>query len=892
MMAKKMTKVFLSVLFSLCSLLMLTGIALTATFTVNTTNDTVDVAPGDGSCADSNGNCSLRAAIMEANAFPGADTIHVPSGRYILSLDPVDGFDDSAAGGDLDITGDLTLIGAGAETTIIDGDNKYQVFHTRAKVTLSGITVTRGYQGCGDGGGIVNAYGALTIADSIITGNSANQCGSTGGNGGGVCNDGYYKNAQLTIINSTVSNNLARGSNPLGGGIVSSKVGSGTVSLTIINSTITGNNAGQWGGSGYGGGIANSGGTLEIRGSVISNNGAHSGGGLRIWQEDDTITITDSTISGNTAWNISGLWSGSGGGIFAVVNNLTITNSTISGNATSYGAEGGHSAAGIQIQQGNVTIANSTVSGNNASRTDVGMTGGIINGGALTVISSTITNNRGSVGGINRIAGTVMLSNSIVANQAVGPNCSGTITSNGYNLDSDGTCSLNASGDIPNGTANLGLLSDNGGKTRTHALLTGSQAINAGNNAMCTSSPVNGKDQRGFSRWDGACDMGALESMPLHQLTLNTLGPGHGQITANLGKINCPGICADQLPENMAVTLTVTIEPGSAFTGWRGNCSGENTTLQFVMDEDKACIATFNLYPLILDFNADRKADIRWQHPATGTFAIWLMDGSAVGSVGILGSIPTDWEIKGMGDFDGDGRYDILWQHPDTGTVAFWFLDGATITSVGVTGTAPRDWEIKGVGDFDGDGESDILWQHPATGTIAIWIMDGASVVSLGIPGSIQEEWEIKGIGDFDGDRNSDILWQNSATGNLILWMMNGISISLAKDFDSVPGDWQVKSLGDFDGDGKFDILWQHPSSGTVAIWFMEGASISSIEIPGAVSTDWQIKGSGDFNGDSKSDILWQHNSTGTLAIWFMNGSTISSIGVPGAVPLDWNIMN
>ena len=56
------------------------------TFTVNTTSDTVDKNPGDGVCADINNQCSLRAAIMEANAFPGTDTIMVPNGTYTLTI--------------------------------------------------------------------------------------------------------------------------------------------------------------------------------------------------------------------------------------------------------------------------------------------------------------------------------------------------------------------------------------------------------------------------------------------------------------------------------------------------------------------------------------------------------------------------------------------------------------------------------------------------------------------------------------------------------------------------------------------------------------------------------------------------------------------------------------
>src|SRR5437660_359344 len=93
--------------------------AQAATFTVDSTLDAVDAHPGDGVCATATNVCTLRAAIQEANALAGADTINVPAGMYTLSIPG--SFEDEAATGDLDITDDLTLIGAGARSTIIDG---------------------------------------------------------------------------------------------------------------------------------------------------------------------------------------------------------------------------------------------------------------------------------------------------------------------------------------------------------------------------------------------------------------------------------------------------------------------------------------------------------------------------------------------------------------------------------------------------------------------------------------------------------------------------------------------------------------------------------------------------------------------------------------------------
>ena len=88
------------------------GAAEAATIIVNTTADAVDANPGDGVCDDGTGNCTLRAAIMEANALAGADTITVPAGTYTLAIAGTD--EDAGATGDLDITDDLTIVGAGA----------------------------------------------------------------------------------------------------------------------------------------------------------------------------------------------------------------------------------------------------------------------------------------------------------------------------------------------------------------------------------------------------------------------------------------------------------------------------------------------------------------------------------------------------------------------------------------------------------------------------------------------------------------------------------------------------------------------------------------------------------------------------------------------------------
>ena len=259
-------------------------VAHAANFTVNSTADAVDAIPGNGLCATAGAVCTLRAAIQEANALAGADTITVPAGTYTLSI-PGAG-ENANASGDLDITGDLTINGAGASTTTIHGGALDRVLHiVGVTVEISGATITNGPLYDQDGVGIFNS-GWLTIDSSIVSGNIANG----GHNGAGILNSGT-----LTLNSSTVSGNY---STFRGGGIYNT--GGGTANLN--NSTVSENFAGR------GGGIYN---------DLTSH-----------------LTLNNSTVSGNTAPTI-------GGGILnngaATLKNTIVANSPSSGNCGSEG---------------------------------------------------------------------------------------------------------------------------------------------------------------------------------------------------------------------------------------------------------------------------------------------------------------------------------------------------------------------------------------------------------------------------------------------------------------------------------------------------------------------------------------------------------------------------
>src|SRR5947207_357778 len=212
-------------LIALAILLPLPHASAYGTFTVNSLGDTTDAAPGDGMCDDGTGNCTLRAAITEANVgvIPVATINIIVTG--IIQL-----------GGPLpDLSNDLTINGPGARLLSVrrNTGGNYRIFTIRDGVTasISGLTITNGrtpdsVSGINrpvDGGGIHNS-GSLWLTDVTVSGNRTGNgfngdfgdSGGGGGSGGGIFNGGM-----LTLTNSTVSGNqTGNGGNAAGGGPV------------------------------------------------------------------------------------------------------------------------------------------------------------------------------------------------------------------------------------------------------------------------------------------------------------------------------------------------------------------------------------------------------------------------------------------------------------------------------------------------------------------------------------------------------------------------------------------------------------------------------------------------------------------------------------------------
>jgi hypothetical protein len=437
------------------------GDACDVVLTINSTNDLVDLNPGDGLCDAGGNECTVRAAVMEANALAGTDGIILPDPStvqfnpgtaYILSIPGDD--EDAGATGDIDITDDVVIKGSGKDVSVIDEQGSAdRILHVLPgiSVSLEDLKLKGGYLGAiypeaGKGAGIYNS-GSLVLSRVAISNCYAyGQSGSVtpaSTMGGGIYNAGI-----LTVLDSTIDYNTASGgstslvnlagASASGGGIYSATDSQLYITRSLIykNNVHGGHSSYATGGGGFGAGIhASNAAVVKIENSTVSNNRATGG-----------------QSSGASSWGLS-----HGGGIYA---------------------------------NANLTMSSSTVAFNQMAGNVIG--GGLYSLGSRISVKGTIIsrNGGGDIGGAG-------------------------VDSLGFNLVGSGFVNeiQNAGTDIRLYTNTvLAPLADNGGFTQTHALLLESPAIDAGTCLNIYGNPIT-IDQRGIARPSGAgCDIGAFET--------------------------------------------------------------------------------------------------------------------------------------------------------------------------------------------------------------------------------------------------------------------------------------------------------------------------------------------------------------------------------------------
>jgi parallel beta helix pectate lyase-like protein len=428
--------------------------ARAATFAVDTETDSIDTAPGDGVCADAEGHCSLRAAVIEANALAGADAIELPAGLFVLAIEGRG--EDAAASGDLDLTDDLAIEGAGTEQTRIDAaalDRVFEIISGGASRSVSfthltlqnGIIETTGVTP-GGAGLTVDALAHVTLDDVVIRDNRATQSFS----GIAIDSRGCVEGSHVRILDN----------------VDTAETGSASAVAAIHV---------------YEDGDVDLGACLTLEDSEISGNRADQAGAIE--SEYAPITLRRTLISDNEARFAGAI-------IANIAADTLLENVTISGNR-------GNPGAILNDGGSHLTLVNSTVTANGPTANGVGsVVGGIqdVHGGfGFTFLTNTILSGNGP--------------------GFLADDCERATSLGGGNIVGDSAhCHFEAqASDQLDADPALGALADNGGFTRTH--LPGGAAIDRGEAGGCPAVDQRGVDRPADGDADGIalCDVGAVE---------------------------------------------------------------------------------------------------------------------------------------------------------------------------------------------------------------------------------------------------------------------------------------------------------------------------------------------------------------------------------------------
>lgn len=364
-----------------------------------------------------------------------------------------------------------------------------------------------------NGGAIFHTAGVLTITNSTFHLNSAMAAGAVFSGADSLGVPGHPHITSSTFTNNSAA--LEAGALWVSNGTRAGATQTGSITASRFFNNAAGTHVAF---DGAGGAIVTHN-TMLITGTTIAFNTADGAGAIAIRQNGQArVTITNSTISGNAA-------RGSAGALFVDfgtfdLNNVTITNNIADSDGDGSG-DGGGVVTGTALGVNDVVMQNTILAGNH-------------DGSELTVTKSDNPDPATVGSTLTYTIGLTKLASS--------PDCFGEIVSEGFNLigNSDGCAITHVMGGSIIGTGaapvdpRLGPLQNNGGPTETHALETGSPAIDAGNNVTpgSTADACLATDQRGVARPVGArCDIGAFEG----SVAASPTGPSTGfTITDNL----------------------------------------------------------------------------------------------------------------------------------------------------------------------------------------------------------------------------------------------------------------------------------------------------------------------------------------------------------------------
>jgi CSLREA domain-containing protein len=882
------------------------------TFTVTSTGDGADNDLADGLCNDGTDNCTLRAAIEQANALPGIDLIAFNlGGTGVHTISPssalpaiteaviIDGYTQPGASQNTLAAGDDAVI-----TVELDGTN--------AGSTSSGLVITGG--GSTVRGLSINRFGAGG-ATSVTAGGTGIELNSDGNTVEGcfVGTDSAGTSPLPNIndgVGVTGNNNTVGGSTPAARNILSGNDREGLLLFsTSANNDVLGNYIGTdlngsaalangagvviFGQSsnnrvgGVNAGDANLiSGNLDsgiiivntthdnlVRGNLIGTNLA---GTLPLANQNDGVQIFDTAsnnivggtrpaarnvISGNSR---DGVRVGSTGSGNVVSRNLIGT--SISGQAAvANGEDGVRITGGANLTVGGATTAAANTIAFNAGR-GVNLNGGA-NGDRIAVNSihdntgpgidlgddGVTPNDAGDADtGANNLQNFPVLTSAATFGQNVG--VAGTLNSTANTLFTlrffaNVACDASGNGE---GASFLG-----SGTVKTDA------AGNASFNFYFSNVTAPG-DQITATATDPAGNTSEFSAC-LNAAAVNACGSGSFSAATSFAAGNSPiSVAVGDFNNDGRADLALTDQNSSSVSVLLGDGAGSFAAANsFNVGADPLSVAA-------ADFNGDGNQDLATANRNSNTISVLLGDGAGGFSAATNFNTGTSPDSIVAADFNNDGRVDLVVSNGGTNNISILLGDGAGSFSAATNFNIGDSPNAVAAGDFNNDGNTDIVTAN-FNNTASVLLGDGAGGFSAATSFAVGALPLSVAVGDFDHDGNTDIVTANRGTNNVSVLRGDGAGgFSAATNFATGSGPVSV-TVGDFNGDGKQDLATADLFAPDVSILAGDGAGSFAAATVFAVGTTPQFVASSDFNGDGKPDLAVADNTSNKVFVLLSN---------------------
>ncbi|GEM_PF-687144 len=875
-------------------------------FFVNTTLDTVDASSMDGKPADSEDRVSLRAAIMHANSVSAGTTIVVPDGIYTLTIPGKS--EDAAATGDLDLTSsqNITLIGGGAFSTIIDGQQLDRVFDisSATTATVRGFTVRNG--NTETGGGIENS-GTLTIESTIVSANTAETAG------GGVYSDGL-----LTVIDSSLEENQtsSRFFGIGGGGLAVVGAPGNTAGQTSLQNTSIVNNTSTAGG----GGVFAIDAELALTNVTISGNTAQrgNGGGLFLQSTSDSKTSSLSSVT----FTQNNALIGNGGGLATdtATAQIALTNSIVADNLAriSPEVEGFITSDGTNLfgqpsetnptwrmlvddvadfdqigtsqsplvselellQRGSgVVLTRSPIPDGPAANTEIAGRAESVLTARLPIVYSTAelepNDSRGEAMRLDE-RGWSLEPNADISNAEAVPHVTITATGDGtfdfysFTVDQAGSAAVF---DIDNGALTAGQDFD----TQLFLFDSSGTLLASNDNSATDSGSGSGRD----SRIDHQFPEQGYYTVAVGAFSSETNGPGEltgaappigTKYVLNISLENHALAEAAYEPTPTSVLIPVTgtangndyvfsaSEGTELFNGARTFATGDGPSSVAIGDvsgDGIDDVVTTNLYSDSLTIQTG-KGDGTFQQPQQ------LPAGDSPSSVSI-------------DDVNGDGIDDIIYAQPFSSSVGVLISNGDGTFRAAQSFSAGSGPRALSVGDVSGDGFDDIVTVNQYSADISVLRGRGDGTFETPLNFSVESSPTSVALADVNGDGFLDVVSANSDGNNVSVLVGNGDgTLQTAVLYPAGDGPKHL-AVKDVDGDGLNDIVTANAVGNNVSVLSGNGDGTFQLQRTLAVGDGPSFVSIEDISGDGINDIVTanagaDYSSLGDVTVLRGNG--------------------